>query len=194
LQCEGHERECALEALEIRGINENDARARAQHIVGEALRKARRPVRQHPVVWVARLSGDPVSSLRFLEEAESRLRDEQFDMAVVAAQIHLEVQVRVLLEAAAEHTSNEGLHAVISQRPGWGPHNPRTGPIIEALFTSALADCPAWREYRAHVDRRNAVVHMGQAIDAESARASLEAVSSLWLWLNAAASDALGSG
>jgi hypothetical protein len=57
-----------------------------------------------------------------------------------------------------------------------------------------MSDCPVWGDYKdAHLQRRNAVVHRGQEIDADSAKASIDTVSALWLWLNDAATRATGS-
>jgi hypothetical protein len=52
-----------------------------------------------------------------------------------------------------------------------------------------MTDCHEWEDYEAHVARRNGVVHQGQAIDAKSARESVDAVLAVWLWLNRAASQ-----
>jgi hypothetical protein len=174
--------------FEIDGVDANDARVRCQHKLGELQRHAGLPVRQAPVVWVARLSDEPTSSLRFLSEAKTLVGDEQFEMAVVAAQIHLEVQVRVLVEALATSQPPSVLSAVIAGQHRWAPHERWLHPILDALFGVKMTDSPAWSEYNAHVSRRNSIVHRGQAIDAASAKASLNAVSELWLWLNQAAS------
>jgi hypothetical protein len=122
------------------------------------------------------------------------LHEERFEMAVVAAQIHLEVQVRVLVEMTAEASSSSLLAAVISGQRRWAPHERWLQPILEALFGTRMADCPAWADYiDTHVPRRNAVVHSGQEIDSDSAKASLDTVSAFWLWLNEAATAAAGS-
>ncbi len=173
--------------VEIDGADPDDARVRAQHMLGELQRRAKLPVRQAPVVWVARLSDDNPSSLRFLAEAEDLIGNEHSEMAVVAAQIHLEVQVRVLIEAAIEASSESALGVVLLERRVWSPHDRFVQAILVALFGVTVKDYPGWGDYMAHVSRRGAVVHRGQAIDADSARASVEAVSRFWLWLNAEA-------
>jgi hypothetical protein len=173
--------------VEIDGADPDDARVRAQHMLGELQRRANITVRQAPVVWVVRLSDDRPSSLRFLAEAEGMIDDEHNEMAVVAAQIHLEVQVRVLVEAAIEASSEGALVVVLQERRVWSPHDRFVQAILVALFDVTVKNYPGWGDYMAHVSRRGAVVHRGQAIDADSARASLEAVSGFWLWLNAEA-------
>ena len=151
-------------------------------------------MREAPVIWVARLADEAESSLRYLEQAKELLDDEPFDLAVVAVQIHLEVHVRVLVEMTAEAQFSPLLDAVISGQRSWGPHERWLQPVLEALFGIKMADCPVWSDYKdAHLQRRNAVVHRGQEIDADSAKASIDTVSALWLWLNDAATRATGS-
>jgi hypothetical protein len=176
--------------LELQARNAQDARVLAQHKLGELRRRAGIPVRQAPVVWVARLADGHASSLRFLEQAKELLEAESFELAVAAAQIHLELQVRVLVEMIAERTGSLLLAAVIGKQARWAPHERWLRPVLEALLGVKMTDCEAWTPYEAHVARRNGVVHAGQEIDADSAKASLDTVSALWLWLNDAATAA----
>jgi hypothetical protein len=188
--------EPATITFELEAQDAQWARVLAQHRLGELRRRAGLDARRSPplVVWVARLADEPESSLRFLHQAKDSLDEERFEMAVVAAQIHLEVQVRVLVEMTAEALSSSLLAAVISGQHRWAPHERWLQPILEALFSIKMAACPAWADYiDSHVPRRNAVVHRGQEIDAESAKASLDTVSAFWLWLNKAATAATGS-
>jgi hypothetical protein len=175
--------------IELDAPSARDARLIGQHKLGELHKLAGLPVRELPVVWVARLSDQQASSLRFREYARELLEGEQFEMAVVAAQIHLEVHVKALVEMVAEAAPSPLLTAVITAQRGWPPHTQGLQAILEALFDVKMAQYHGWAGYMAHVTRRNAVVHGGQEIDADSAKASIEAVSDLWLWLNAAATS-----
>jgi hypothetical protein len=172
--------------IEIDGANANDARVRSQHLLGELQTLAGLSKRLAPTVWVAPLSDDHPSSLRFLSEAESLIGDERYEMAVVASQIHLEIQVRVLIEAAIEAGSEKTLAIILRERPAWSPHDRIVEAILDSLLGVRVKDYPGWGDYMAHVKRRRAVVHGGQAIDEESARASVAAVSGFWLWLSSA--------
>ncbi len=135
--------------VEIDGADPDDARVRAQHLLGELQRRANITVRQAPVIWVARLSDDHPSSLRFLSEAESLIGNEHNEMAVVAAQIHLEVQVRVLVEAAVKAGSKDAPGVVLDERRVWSPHDRFVQAILAALFDVAVKDYPGgvitWR-------------------------------------------------
>ncbi len=188
------EEEPASVTFELEAPSAQDARVLAQHKLGQLRRRAGVAVREAPVIWVARLADEAESSLRFLEQAKELLDAEQFELAVVAAQIHLEVHVRVLVEMTAEASPSPLLTTVIAGQRSWAPHERWLRPILELLFRVKLADCPVWIEYReVHLQRRNAVVHRGQEIDADSAKASLDTVSAFWLWLNDAATAAAGA-
>lgn len=183
--------EPATITFELEARDAQEARLLAQRRLGELRRRAGIAVIEAPVIWVARLADERESSLRFLEQAKELLGEERFEMAVVAAQIHLEVHVRVLVEMTAEASASPLLAAVIAAQRRWAPHERWLRPILEALFAVKLDASPAWSDYvNAHVPRRNGVVHAGQEIDADSARASLATVSDLWLWLNDAATAA----
>jgi hypothetical protein len=176
--------------FELDAQSAQDARVRGQHKLGEIRRRAALPVQAAPVVWVAKLDDDAASSLRFLGYAEELLESEQYEMSVVAAQIHLEVQIRVLVQMAAASKSDAVLNAVQRHQRRWAPHERWLQPILEALYERKMDECAAWTAYRAHLDRRNAIVHAGQAIDVDEARASIKAVSVFWQWLNDIANEA----
>jgi hypothetical protein len=189
---EGDEPDTAT--FEIQAPDARNARLLAQHELG-AMRK-RAGVRDGPddIIWVVPLADEPESSLRFRQYAEDGIADERYDLAVALIQIHLEVQVRVLVKMVAEAAPSALLDAVSRGQQRWAPHERWLQPILEALLSVRMADCPAWADYKGpHISRRNAVVHSGQPIDADSARASLETVSQLWLWLNDAAIVAVGA-
>jgi hypothetical protein len=168
-----------------------NARVAAQHRLGEMKRRAGLRVGESAIAWVARLSNDvSADSLRFLSLAKQLAGNECPEMAVAAAQIHLEVQVRILVEMTAEIEPSPILDA-IAGRLKWAPHDPWLRPILESLYDIKMDDCGAWNAYKAHVTRRNHVVHRGQSIDDVAAKESIAAVSALWEWLNNIANEKL---
>lgn len=72
---------------------------------------------------------------------------EHNEMAVVAAQIHLEVQVRVLVEAAIEAGSERALAVVLQGRCAWSPHDRFVAAILTALFDVTVKDYPGWGDW-----------------------------------------------
>ena len=170
--------------FDVTASTARDARVFAQHRLGEMRRRAGVRVRESEVVWVARLSDDPnADSLRFLSRAKRLVEGEDPEMAVVAAQTHLEVQVRILVEMTTETEPSPVLDA-LAGRLKWAPHDPWLRPILERLYGVKMDECHAWGAYNAHVTRRNHVVHRGQPIDDTAAKESIDAVSALWEWLN----------
>jgi hypothetical protein len=183
---EGDEPDTAT--FEIQAPDARNARLLAQHELGAMRKRAGVTDGPDDVIWVVRLADEPESSLRFRQYAEDAITEERYDLAVALIQIHLEVQVRVLIEMVGEAAPSALLDAVCRRQQRWAPHERWLQPILEALLSVRMEDCPVWADYKgAHIVRRNAVVHSGQPIDADSAIASLETVSRLWLWLNDAA-------
>ena len=133
---------------------------------------------------MAPLVHSPESSHRFLRRAKDLISDEEFDLAVVAAQIHLEVQVTTLVRQAIEPDPSPLIKVLMARERGWPPQHEASQRVLEALFGVKVTAFPGWQDYKTHVKRRNDVVHAGASIDRESAEASLQAVSRLWLWLN----------
>lgn len=73
---------------------------------------------------------------------------------------------------------------LIEARHSWAPHDRLVQALLKALFqVNVTVDYPRWKEYRDHLDRRNDIAHRGQEVDPASARASIEVVTDLWLWL-----------
>lgn len=181
--------EPATITFDVTASTARDARVLAQHRLGEMRRRGGLRVRESEVVWVARLSDDPnADSLRFLSLAKQLAEDESPEMAVTAAQTHLEVQVRILVEMTTT-TEPSPVFDAISGRLKWAPHDPWLRPILERLYGVKMDECHAWAAYKAHITRRNHVVHRGQSIDDTAAKESIQAVLALWEWLNDIANE-----
>jgi hypothetical protein len=134
------------------------------------------------------------SSHRFLEHARTLFESEDgYDLAVVAAQIHLEIQVKILVEQATASDASRLKGALVGQRHTWAPHDRWMRAILEALFGVRVTDYPRWGDYDAHLTRRNDVIHSGQDVDEDAARESIELVEHFWLWLNEVATGASAS-
>lgn len=182
--------EPATVTMELDAVNAQEARILAQHLLGEAQAAAQLAERRSTVVWVAPLADSDESSLRFLGRAKELIDEEDFDLAVVAAQIHLEVQVATLVRRAIAAEASAALRALVGGDRGWPPHDRWGGRVVEAVLDVKLAAFPKWQDYRTHVARRNDVIHSGAPVDQESAEASLSVASDLWLWLNDASQRA----
>jgi hypothetical protein len=178
--------------FELEAQNARHARIVAQHLLSNVLRAARLPTRQAEVLWVTPMLATESSSHRFLDHARTLVENEDgYDLAVVAAQIHLEIQVKVLIQRATASDPSPLVDAVVRQRRPWAPQDRWIGAILEALFGVRVTSYPRWRAYDAHVKRRNDVAHQGQDVDKTAALESIEVVEDFWLWLNDLASRAL---
>jgi len=174
-----------IDAPDARG-----ARILAQHWLGEAHWISGLPVEQARVIWVAPVLASPRRSHRFIDMARTLVEDEAtVDLAVVAAQIHLELHVKALITSAVADDVSP-LRRVLIDDDGhtWGPQHPMAKALLKALFGLEPAkDYPRWREYTDHLKRRNAISHRGQDVSRPDAEASIAVVDDLWLWLNTAA-------
>jgi hypothetical protein len=140
------------------------------------------------VAWVNLLTDDEASSVRFLDKAEELLEDEdEQDMAVVAAQIHLEVQIRTILSNAVEHSGPDWADVLLKTRGLGNLNNKQTQALIKALLGINVKQMPEWEAYKRHNVLRNAIVHEGQDAEEEEAKSSVATVRAICIRLANAA-------
>jgi hypothetical protein len=111
--------------------------------------------------------------------AEEMFEQQQYALAVVAAQTHCETFIRYALEFAAERegTSIAMLAPKLLRSCSL---TDRDGPkIFEALLGVDPASAECWQKYKDHVNRRNRVVHAGAEVTRELASASIEDAESM---------------
>lgn len=168
--------------LELRASNADAAEALAQRLAAFSLREAGLKPHTLPVVWVAPLDGEQESH-RFLEEAKSLFGGEQFDLAVVAAQIHFELQLRLLLERAAHRSGTKWAARLVRNRRVATLANEISEASVQLLLGVDVTESQYWPEFKAHLSRRNAVVHEGRTMGPKEAEASIKVVQALWAHL-----------
>jgi hypothetical protein len=170
--------------FELEALSAKEARITAQHLLGLMRQAAGVPVSgQAPVLWVVPVRSEYKSGLRFIEQARDLLEADEPDLAVVAAQIHLELQVATIVARKTASDESPVARVVLDNKRNWAPHRADARPIVDAILGIPVTSFPRWADYMAHVGRRNAVVHEGQEIDADAAAQSIEVVRELWLWL-----------
>ncbi len=177
-------------SFELQAPHADAAERVAHEIVAHIRREVRLPERKLPVAWVAPLEDDDVSSQRFLEQAKELFHNENFEMAVVAAQVHFELQMRTLLRRAAERTDGQWAKRLMSRRGYATLNTDSSKATLEILLGVDPTGTPEWAEYSAHVTRRNGVVHEGQAVGNVDAGRSIAAVEALWTRLTQVARHA----
>lgn len=185
----GESEEVASLKLELLASDGQEARERGENLLYQARRAAGLPDRTATIAWVTPLSDEDSSSARFLDKAEDLVEDEdEADMAVVAAQIHLETQVRLLLSRAVEANNGPEWVDVVMETRGLGNLNSKKAQaLIRALLGIDVTQAPEWEAYEAHNVLRNAIVHEGQDALQHEAEASVEMVRQLSIRLANAA-------
>ena len=144
------------------------------------------------ILWVAPLGPDLESSHRFLEQAQELFHTEQYELAVVAAQIHLETHISTLLRRFVEADSSHVGRSLAETRTEWTFAQAWQRDLFEKLLGLRLSTAfDGWKHYTNHLEVRNAVAHRGQTVDQQAARESLKVVEEFWIWINDAALTAL---
>lgn len=138
------------------------------------------PHNRFPVVWAAPLRDEPESSHRFLEQAKDLFGSEQFELAIVAAQIHFEIQVRLLLGRAAVRISAPWAQRLIKYSRVAALSNDVSTASVQLLLGTDVTASVLWPEYVAHLKRRNAIVHEGRMMSSNDAASSIKVVQGLW--------------
>jgi hypothetical protein len=191
----GESEDVASLKLELQAANASDAKERAANLLHRARRAAGLPDAIPSLAWVTPLTDDNSSSARFLEKAEELLDDEdELDMAVIAAQIHLEVQVRTLIAHTAEADGPARVEVLMNTKGLGNLNNKQVQAMIQALIGLDVTDAPEWAAYKRHNVIRNAIAHEGQDVQPEEAAAAVGAVRDLCMRLaNAAMNKGLPS-
>ena len=171
--------------FELEADDAQTAELLARSVADRMRRAANLEDTELPLAWVAPMEDGPSSSLRFLDEARDCLHSDLFDLAIVAAQIHFELQVRTMLRQAAQERNMEAWLA--TARNLGSLNNPQSQATVQLLLGTDVKQLPEWAEYLAHVGRRNEVVHQGRAFAEKDAEASIVAVRRMWVELTKAA-------
>jgi hypothetical protein len=165
--------------FELQAPDPATAEERAQSVAAQLRSAVKLPEALLPIVWLAPIGADDASS-RFLEEAQNLIASEQYGLAVVAAQIHFEVQLRVLLEEAAGENLPRWAARLLTDRGIAELKRPPSLATVELLLGVDVTQFQEWQRFKAHIDRRNDVVHRGQAVALNQAKESVAVVRELW--------------
>lgn len=173
------EEDVASIGFELLAVSAEAAEGRAQNLAFQARRAAKLSVEPLPVAWAVPLRDEEESSARFLDEARDLIDEEQFELAVVAAQIHLEVQVKTMLEVAAETDGPGWLEVLLNTKGIASLGNRQTRVLIRELLGIEIGTVDEWSGLQEHLARRNAIVHDGQAVKEKEAAESVAVVEAM---------------
>jgi hypothetical protein len=159
----------------------------AERIVIAAIRvlleAAKLPDASLETVWVAPLAETEPNSHRFLDQAKDLYQAEEYDLAVVAAQIHFETQLRVLLQRAADRRSDSWSARIVQDQRAAALGSKVSLIAVELLLGVDPTELSDWSAFKAHKSRRNRVAHEGGAVSQKDAAASIQVVQRLWATL-----------
>lgn len=131
-------------------------------------------------MWTAPLRDEEESSHRFLEQAKDLFGTEQFELAIVAAQIHFEMQLRLLLERAAVRIGTPWARRLTKYSRVATLSGEVSTASVQLLLGADVTASALWPEYTAHLRRRNAIVHEGRTMSPKDAASSIKVVQALW--------------
>lgn len=176
--------------FELEATGFDDAEERAKGAVHRMRRAARLPDASHAVVWLAPLGDD--ESSQYLEQAKELFQDERYGLAVVAAQIHFEAQLTALLRETAGEQPLRWVARLLKDKRIAELNRDVSFATIEVLLGVDVTQIAEWSRFRDHIERRNDVVHKGQAVERHHAEESIRVVQQLWARLAEAAREQRG--
>ncbi len=151
-----------------------------QDVVAINQRATGLPVRRRKVVWVAPMRDGETESHRFLVQARDLFDSGCYEMAVVAAQIHFELQLRLLLERAAGRSGEQWAKRLIKNQPVGSLKTHTSVATVELLLGVDVRGLDLWEDFDAHRQRRNAIAHEGRSVSKDDARRSILVIEQLW--------------
>jgi hypothetical protein len=173
--------------LEVAAESARAAVDRVLGIVYRARKGANLPDRVVPVAWVAPL-GALEGGESYLDQAEDLIDGEHFGLAIVSAEVHLESQAKTMIELAVRRQAPSLEEVLLDQhRYNTMISHPAGQKMIEKFLGVKVTQFAEWEPYRAHLGRRNEVVHSGKSFGREEAADSVAAVRAIWLRLAAGA-------
>jgi hypothetical protein len=172
--------------FELQAASFSDAEERAQTAALRMRRALKLPDAVLPVIWLAPVGDDDASS-RYLDHARDMIDGELYGLAVIAAQIHFEVQLAELLKEAAGQAPPRWSQRLLRERGVAELKREQSFAAVELLLGVDVTQLPEWPRFQDHVERRNDVAHRGQAVAKEQAEDSLNVVRELWAKLSAVA-------
>lgn len=166
--------------LEIAASSASLAEDRALGIVYRARRAVGLPDRVIPVAWVAP-QGQLESGENYLDQAEELCDEENYGLAIVAAEIHLDAQVKTMIEMAVRRMAHSFEEVLLQHPNNVRLQHPAGRKTLERFLGIKVSALPEWDEYKAHLGRRNEVAHSGREFGEEEAGRSIAVVRKIWL-------------
>lgn len=167
-------------AFELEANGFDDAVESAQRLVAEALRTQGIDPRRLEVVWAVPVRDRTLWGHLFLEQAKGLFDAEQYELALVAAQMHFEAQVLLVMERAADRIGTAWAARLLKHLGVATLSTDVSCATAELLLEIEVTQSRYWPAYQAHRKRRNTATHQAQPMSKQDARASIEVVQAFW--------------
>jgi hypothetical protein len=166
--------------IEVEAPTTTSAGQEAQAIYADLRVRAGLPEIGEPVAGIMPLNPLVTFSMdqtRFFVLAEEMYDDRHYDFTVVAAQTACELLMEGAIQfALARHATEQLAHVIPDLLTSYTMLDQRGPKVWEAVTGRSIREPKSvWEGYRAHVERRNALIHKGARVSREEAAQSLSA-------------------
>ena len=129
---------------------------------------------------MARITIDLTYHRVLLGTAEAQVDDAQYPIAIVTAQMALEVRIELAMANLLSAYDGLPVEALVGVLPDRTMMQRSMRGLWDALTEDSIKRAPTWKEYQRHVERRNRLAHGSEAWSSrEDAEASVAAVRGL---------------
>jgi hypothetical protein len=166
--------------LYVYATDPDDARQQAETLYASMRKEGGLKVEPEPrFVGVYMNAGTDPLWLQHFDEAGDLIQQRRYELAVVAAQIACEIEIKDAIDLAAEAPEGSLARMAIEGPRSWSLIDKRAQKVFVAVIGRTPTKEPWWSDYRDHVERRNNIVHRGAKVSETSARRSLEVAEAL---------------
>jgi hypothetical protein len=167
--------------VELEAETPEAAEKTAHLLLDETCRNAGLGNQHSKVVWITPIrEGTEGSGHRFLEQAKELFAAESYELSIIAAQIHFETHVRLLMQRAAARHGSRWSRRLLEYSLVANFSTDVSKAAAELLLNIDVTQTPFWAAYERHRKRRNKAMHEGQEITKPEALESLRVVEAFW--------------
>ena len=154
--------------------NLDEARSEAEGLYAQMREESRLEAQPARVLGSYFMTGDEPLAEHFVDEAFELLDQQRNELAVVAAQVACEVEIRSAIERVASAETGSLARIAIDAPSSYSLMDRRARRIFEVVLGAPPTEAPCWQKYAEHVRRRNNIVHRGAQVTHEDADTSVD--------------------
>jgi hypothetical protein len=172
--------EIYVDALDLDAAQEEAERLYAEMRVEGALPPQPKP----RVIGLFMSFGEDAPWLRHFNEAQGMFAQKRYELAVITAQIACEVEVRAVIDEAADAPEESLARIAIDGPRTYSLIDRRAQAVLKAVIGRSPTSERFWTKYKDHVRRRNNIVHSGARVTRADAAESIEVAEDFVNWLH----------